>query len=172
MYFKYTNTGVANPGRPGKRCPALAGMAVCALLFASCSSKEEAERAAQSSPSVQDILAQQPVAHGPEIKTVEVTTPLNPAWVEGGKAIYDVKCMPCHKLTADKVVGPGWLGVTKRRTPVWIMNMICNTDKMLNEDAEALKLLELCLVRMPNQNVSVEDARQILEFMRKNDGET
>jgi hypothetical protein len=68
-------------------------------------------------------------------------------------------------------VGPGWLGVTKHRQPVWIMNMICNTEMMLSQDAEAQKLLELCLVRMPNQNVPVEEARKLLEFMRMNDGE-
>lgn len=142
------------------------------MLVAACTSKEEADQAAKSGPQPADILAQQPVVHGPEIKDVELTHPLNQAWVEGGKAIYDTKCMPCHRLTADKLVGPGWLGVTKRRNPVWIMNMICNTDKMLTDDAEALKLLEMCLVRMPNQNVSVEDARKILEFQRKNDGES
>jgi len=27
----------------------------------------------------------------------------------------------------------------------------------------------LCLVRMPNQNISDDEARQILEYMRKND---
>jgi len=31
-------------------------------------------------------------------------------------------------------------------------------------------LLEQCLVRMPNQNISKEDARQVIEFMRSNDG--
>jgi hypothetical protein len=45
-------------------------------------------------------------------------------------------------------------------------------DQMLAEDAEAQKLLEMCLVRMPNMNVSLEEARQLLEYMRANDGET
>ena len=30
--------------------------------------------------------------------------------------------------------------------------------------------LEICLVRMPNQNLSDDEARHLLEFMRKNDG--
>jgi hypothetical protein len=42
---------------------------------------------------------------------------------------------------------------------------------MLEKDPEAQKLLEQCLVRMPNQNISKDEARQILEFMRQNDGE-
>lgn len=79
--------------------------------------------------------------------------------------------MACHKLTDEKLVGPGWKGVTKVRKPTWIMNMIINVDMMLESDPEAQKLLEQCLVRMPNQNVSKEEARSIIEFMRKNDGE-
>ena len=142
-----------------------------AALLAACGSKEEAEEAAKNAPTPGELIAGQPVVHGPEIKNVEITNPLNAAWVAGGKTQYDTKCMPCHKLDTMKLVGPGWSGVTKRRAPVWIMNMICNTDFMLSQDAEAQKQLELCLVRMPNQNVAVEDARKILEFMRSNDGE-
>lgn len=154
-----------------KHNPLTVGLLGSAMLLASCGSKEEAEQAAQNAPTPSELIANQPIVHGPEIKSVELKNPLDAAWVAGGKAVFDTKCMPCHKLTADKLVGPGWLGVTKRREPLWIMNMICNTDKMLSEDAEAQKQLELCLVRMPNQNVSVEDARKLLEFMRKNDGE-
>ena len=87
-----------------------------------------------------------------------------------GQAIYDMKCSACHKLDEMRVVGPGWKGVTQRRAPEWIMNMVLNVEVMLDKDPEAQKLLELCLTRMPNQNVSIGDARDVLEFMRKNDG--
>ena len=87
----------------------------------------------------------------------------------GGKAIYEMKCSACHKLTDQRVVGPGWAGVTNKRRPEWIMNMITNVDVMLEKDPEAQKLLEECLTRMPNQGVSIGDARAILEFMRQND---
>lgn len=150
---------------------ALALTLLTSLLLASCGSKEEADAAAKAAPTPGEIIANSPVVHGPEIKKVDITNPLNAAWVTGGKAQYDTKCMPCHRLDGTKLVGPGWKEVTKRRTPIWIMNMICNTDFMLSQDAEAQKQLELCLVRMPNQNVAVEDARKILEFMRSNDGE-
>ena len=49
--------------------------------------------------------------------------------------------------------------------------MATNVDMMLETDPEAQKLLEQCMVRMPNQNLSKEDARKVLEFMRSNDGE-
>ena len=111
--------------------------------------------------------------HGNEVKPGEVTlsTPLNAEWVANGKNIYDVKCQGCHKLDSTRLVGPGWKDVTKRRKPEWIMNMITNVDMMLETDPEAQKLLEQCLVRMPNQNISNPEAREILEFMRSNDGE-
>lgn len=105
------------------------------------------------------------------VKSVTLKTPLEQTRVDRGLAIYEMKCSACHKLSDQRVVGPGWQGITKRRQPEWIMNMINNTDVMLDKDPEAQKLLELCLVRMPNQNISVGDARDILEYMRQNDGE-
>ena len=106
-----------------------------------------------------------------QVKDVTLNTPLEQDRIPTGKAIYEMKCQACHRLDDQRVVGPGWKDVTKRRKPEWIMNMITNVDVMLDQDAEAQKLLELCLTRMPNQNVSVGDARDILEFMRQNDGE-
>ena len=107
-----------------------------------------------------------------EIQDVPLTDPLEAEMISSGKAIYEMKCSACHKLTDQRVVGPGWAGITNRRRPEWIMNMITNVDVMLAEDPEARKLLEECLTRMPNQGVSTGDAREILEFMRQNDIET
>lgn len=101
---------------------------------------------------------------------VDITTPLNATWVDAGKQTYELKCQSCHKLTDERVVGPGWAGITNNREPAWIMNMILNVDMMLEKDPEAQKLLEQCLVRMPNQNLTREEGRQVLEFMRHNDG--
>ncbi len=106
-----------------------------------------------------------------QIKNVTLQNPLDNERVVRGKAIYEMKCLACHKLDDQRIVGPGWKNITKTRKPEWIMNMILNVDVMLDQDPEAQKLLELCLTRMPNQNVSVGDARDILEFMRENDGE-
>lgn len=141
------------------------------LSIASCTSKKEAEEAAKNSPTPSEAAAPQAEVHGAELKSVELTNPLNKEWVSAGKGIYDTKCLACHKLTDEKLVGPGWSGVTKKREAVWIMNMITNVEMMLEKDEEAQKLLEQCLVRMPNQNVTQDDARKILEFMRSNDGE-
>ena len=94
----------------------------------------------------------------------------DPAMAAAGKKIADVKCMSCHKTTDEKLVGPGWKGVTKRQTPEWIMNFISNPDPMIDVDPELQKQLELCLVRMPNQGLTDADARNIVEYMREIDG--
>ncbi len=87
-----------------------------------------------------------------------------------GKKIAEVKCTSCHKPTEEKLVGPGWKGVTTRQTPYWIMNFITNPDPMINVDPELQKQLEICLVRMPNQGLNETEARQVLEYMREIDG--
>jgi len=122
---------------------------------------------------VQELTKNQNEIHGTEIKEGDITisNPLNAEWVSSGKATYELKCQSCHRLTEEKLVGPGWKGVTTKRTPVWILNMITNVEMMLEKDPEAQKLLELCMVRMPNQNLTLEEARKVLEFQRSNDGE-
>lgn len=95
---------------------------------------------------------------------------LDVAMAKKGNAIAGTKCFSCHKISSEKLVGPGWMGVTERRTPHWIMNFVTNPDPMIDKDPEVQAQLELCLVRMPNQNLSETDAREILEFMRQNDG--
>lgn len=122
---------------------------------------------------VQELTKDKPETHGTEVKEGDITlsTPLDQEMVAAGKGTYELKCQSCHRLTEEKLVGPGWKDVTHRRQPVWIINMITNVDMMLEKDPEAQKLLELCLVRMPNQNITTDEARKVVEFMRSNDGE-
>jgi hypothetical protein len=145
-----------------------------AFFISSCGSNKNDNQTSEDKPvDVQELTKNQPEEHGTEIRTgdIKLEHPLNAQWVASGKSIYEMKCQGCHKLTVEKLVGPGWKGVTSRRSPVWIMNMITNVDMMLEKDPEAQKLLEQCLVRMPNQNLTKEEARTVLEFQRSNDGE-
>jgi mono/diheme cytochrome c family protein len=105
-----------------------------------------------------------------KFKDVPLTHPLDQSMIASAQKIFDLKCSACHRLTSEKLVGPGWKGVTDRRKPEWIMNFVTNTDEMINKDPNAQALLEQCMVRMPNQNLTDADARAMVEFMRKNDG--
>ena len=104
-----------------------------------------------------------------EVKNVILNDPLDEEMVAVGKNIYELKCAACHKLNDQRVAGPGWAGITSRRQPEWIMNMVLNVEVMLDKDPQAQALLKQCLVRMPNQNLNVGDARDVLEFMYSND---
>lgn len=103
-------------------------------------------------------------------KEIQLTHPLDPGMIEKAKPIFAAKCSACHKLTDEKLVGPGWKGVTDRHTPEWIMNFITNTEVMLDKDLAAQAEIVTCLVRMPNQDLTDDQARDMLEFMRQNDG--
>src|ERR1700681_77416 len=102
-------------------------------------------------------------------QNIQLTHPLDEKMVAHGQAIYQSKCIACHKLSSELLVGPGWTGVTDRRTPEWIMNWITNTKVMLDKDLAAQADMVVCLIRMPNQDLTDEQARAVLEFMRKND---
>lgn len=145
---------------------------IAAFAYA-CGGGSSSSEASSSTPP-QSMIADEPADEGKgvgEVKEVVLSNPLDQDMLAKGKGVYELKCAACHKLTDQRVVGPGWAGVTQKRKPEWIMNMTLNVDVMLAEDPEAQKLLEECLVRMPNQNLSYDDARGVLEFMRENDGE-
>ena len=105
-----------------------------------------------------------------KFKDVKINHPLDQAMLAKGEPVFATKCFACHKLTNEKLVGPGWKGVTDRRAPEWILNFITNTNMMLDSDLVAQQLMVVCLVRMPNQSLTDDEARSVYEFMRKNDG--
>jgi len=132
-------------------------------------SKSTAASADQTKPADGNPSYDQKRGEG-KFSKVDVGATLDAAKAEAGTKVYTVKCSACHKLTDEKLVGPGWKGVTSRHSAEWIMNFATNPDVMIDKDPKAQAMLELCLVRMPNQNLTDEDARNIYEFMRKNDG--
>jgi mono/diheme cytochrome c family protein len=147
----------------------LASVIVTAVLYSCGSDQPKTGNENAQTPSNTSAASDDSKGVG-KFTSVELTHPLDQKLVASGKSIYDVKCNACHKLTDEKLVGPGWKGVTDRRKPEWIMNFVTNTDEMLDKDENAKALMEVCMVRMPNQHLSDEEARAMLEFMRNNDG--
>lgn len=86
-----------------------------------------------------------------------------------GKTLFEAKCSACHKVE-ERYVGPALKGVTTRRSAEWIMNMILNPAEMLEKDATAKELLAEYMTQMTFQNVTQDEARQLLEYFRQNDG--
>jgi mono/diheme cytochrome c family protein len=82
-----------------------------------------------------------------------------------GEKIFVEKCSACHKLD-ERYVGPAQRDILQRRTPEYVINMILNPDEMLKRHPEAKKMLAEYLTPMTNQNISMDDARALLEYFR------
>jgi len=105
-----------------------------------------------------------------QVESVELTDPLDEEMIARGAQFFRQQCRDCHKLDGKEIIGPGFENITNKRRPEWIMNMITDTNLMLELDPTAQALLGLADRRaMPHQALSVEDARDFLEFLRKND---
>ncbi len=85
--------------------------------------------------------------------------------VAQGKTLFKAKCTACHKFK-KRFVGPGLNGVTERRSPEWIMNMMLNPEEMVAKDPVAKALLAEYNAPMANQSLKVTEARAILEYFR------
>lgn len=101
------------------------------------------------------------------IDHVDVST-LTDADASQGAEIFQAKCTPCHKVE-ERYIGPALSGVTKRRAPEWIMNMILNPDVMVRENETAKGLLAEYLAPMTNQNLTPDEAKAVLAFFMRND---
>lgn len=100
------------------------------------------------------------------IKSVELTA-IDPSLAAQGEQIFTTKCSACHKL-AERYVGPPLGSVLSRRSPEFVMNMMLNPDEMVRRHPEVKALLAQFLTPMPNQNLTEQDARAVLEYLRAN----
>lgn len=85
-----------------------------------------------------------------------------------GLATFTTYCSACHKF-GERYVGPDLAGVTERRAPEWIMNLILNTNEMIFDDETAYDLLAEYMTPMPQLGLSEEQVRGILEYFRQVD---
>ena len=141
-----------------------------ALSMASCGGdkpKNEVPKAAPEKAVEAETANADPMANkgiGP-ISSVSLGE-IDQAMVVQGETVFKAKCSACHKIS-KKFVGPALKGVTARRSPEWIMNMIINPEEMIKEDPIAIKLLaEANGAPMANQNITEEEARALLEYFR------
>lgn len=149
----------------------LAILMMLSVVVYACSQGQKEGASGQSGQAVTKSAEEYDPTRGlGDYDNVELGDKLDVEMAKEGRLVSDLKCASCHKYTDERLVGPGWAGVTERHRPEWLMNFVTNPDPMIDVDPELQAQLELCLVRMPNQNLSHDEARSILEFMRENDG--
>ncbi|MFN3813644.1 MAG: c-type cytochrome [Aquificaceae bacterium] len=144
-------------------------MVISTVLIFSCQQKPTEEAPKVEAPPTpvekkEEVVSDKGIGPITEVKL----GPIDQALVKKGKEIFNSKCASCHKFE-EKYVGPPLKGVTHRRKPEWIMNMILNPSEMIQKDPMAKELLAEYPTTMPFQNVSQEDARALLEYLRSVD---
>ena len=102
---------------------------------------------------------------GPVTAPVPVGASVDAAMAGSGAKVFEQKCAACHKM-AERYVGPALGGVTSRRTPTFVMNMILNPQGMVEKHPVTKKLFAEYLMAMPNQNLTHDEARQVVEYLR------
>ena len=83
-----------------------------------------------------------------------------------GQAVFELKCSACHKM-AERYVGPALGDVLDRRRPEFVMNMILNPAEMVEKHPAIRELLGQFMTPMPNQNLTQDEARSVLEYLRR-----
>ncbi len=104
------------------------------------------------------------------ISSMDLPATIDPALAVEGDTLFVNKCTACHKVYERKI-GPPVAGVTKNRSPEWIMNMILNPEEMVMKNEAAKQLLMEYIAPMANQSLTEHEARAILEYFRSIDAE-
>jgi len=147
-------------------------LAICLSLVVGCGGSSDSDSAKSESTSRDTASAPKAADSKKGIGPITevVLGPIDPEVVAHGQEVFDTKCSACHKWE-ERYVGPALAGVTSRRTPEWIMNMILNPDEMIKSDEQARALFVEYLTPMTFQNVSEADAEAILTYFRSLDSE-
>ncbi len=136
-------------------------VAVLLVILISCKGKEE--------EGTEVGEAKQEITHEEEAKA---PPPIDHELAEKGEELFQTKgCSACHTIGQGKRTGPDLAGVTERRNLDWIANQILHPEVMLEKDPIARELLATYMVRMPNQNVTPEEAQAIIMYFRMKDSQ-
>jgi mono/diheme cytochrome c family protein len=103
------------------------------------------------------------IGTGP-VKKVELGE-INNELVRKGELLFNSKCLSCHNNDA-RGLAPDLTGVTGKRKPEWIMNMILNPEGMLEKDKQAKELSGQYKMPMYKQIEKEDEARALLEYLR------
>lgn len=138
------------------------------VLLIGCSQNGETENDVSENEEQEQELTEFEMEHGigpvdEEIAIEEVDEEL----AQKGMEVFDMKCGACHKMD-ERYVGPPLGGITDTRSPTYIMNMILNPEEMVEKHPIAKSLMNEYLTPMPNQNLSREEARAVVEYLSTN----
>lgn len=144
----------------------LSGFILSVLLISCGGESNESSSSGQESATNESGLTDFQLEHGIGPVTEEVELgPLDEELAAEGKQVFEAKCTACHKPN-ERYIGPATEDILDRRSPAYVMNMIMNPDEMTRKHPEGRKMMQEYMSPMPFQNVTVEQARAIVEYFR------
>ena len=100
------------------------------------------------------------------VKSLMLPNVIDQQLVGRGEKVFKRMCTACH-MVGRKFIASAPNGLLERRSPEWIMNMILNPEVMIKEDPLAKELQNQSNASpMINQNLSMDEARAVLEYFR------
>jgi cytochrome c551/c552 len=128
--------------------------------------REESEEAAETPERGESDLSAFELENGiGPVKEAITLSAIDKVMAGTGKDVFEAKCTACHKMDT-LYVGPALGEVTARRTGAFVMNMILNPQEMVERHPVAKQMLAERMSFMANQNLTVDEARAVLEYLR------
>lgn len=147
-----------------------------ALLAAGCGGKKSEGETPASTPSSTPAPAASGATSMPAVSRYDsgpraADSPVDKAKAEQGEKLFQTKgCSACHAF-GKKVTCPDLAGVSKQRTATWMENQILHPEVMTKEDPIAHDLFAKFSLQMPNQKLTEDEARAVIEFIKHKDKE-
>ena len=96
-------------------------------------------------------------------------SPVDATLAATGEKLFQTKgCFVCHGF-GKKITCPDLVGVSMRRTADWMEHQILHPEIMVKEDPISHELRTHYALPMTNQNVKPEEAKALIEFLKKKD---
>lgn len=163
-----------------KRCALLMVVLALAAALASCGGKsggsDESAASVSNGSSGSSATTASPAGGvaaaskydgGPRAGTI----PVIEDQAEKGEKLFTSKgCSACHAF-GRRLTCPDLRGVSMRRTAVWMENQILHPDVMVKEDPISHGLFAQYALQMPNQGLTPDEARAVIEYFKEQDHE-
>jgi mono/diheme cytochrome c family protein len=134
----------------------------CVLAIAGCGKKTEGETASGGAAG-NTLAATSKYDGGPRAGEA----PVDEERAALGEKLFQTKgCSACHTF-GKKMSGPDLAGVTTRRTAEWMENQILHPEVMTKTDPISHQLMAEMALQMPNQGLTPDEARAVIEFLKK-----
>jgi mono/diheme cytochrome c family protein len=138
-----------------------------ALTAGACAKSAEKNEAAAPAGSSRPAAVVSSYDSGPRA----AESPVDETMAERGEKLFkDKGCSACHGF-GQRVSGPDLKGVAMRRTAQWMEQQILHPEKMTKEDPISRQLFAQFALQMPNQGLTEDEAKAIIEYFKHKDHE-